>query len=179
MNVRSFTSIGEIYGGGFGNSAVIVGNPTVDINVCDGNSAAVDITGDWKDQNGNVVDENVKVSANTSQWIRIKVAEGEYNTVWQPEHKSGAIGTIGNVFGGGNAAPVHGNTNVYIGTKNSVVFETPKKKPDTTNGGEMNTTVEDRTHIVKGANITGNVYGGGNAADVSGDTNVVIGKEKN
>ena len=179
VNVRSFTSIGEIYGGGFGNSAVIVGNPTVDINVCDGNSAAVDITGDWKDQNGNVVDENVKVSANTSQWIRIKVAEGEYNTVWQPEHKSGAIGTIGNVFGGGNAAPVHGNTNVYIGTKNSVVFETPKKKPDTTNGGEMNTTVEDRTHIVKGANITGNVYGGGNAADVSGDTNVVIGKEKN
>ena len=179
VNVRSFTSIGEIYGGGFGNSAVIVGNPTVDINVCDGNSAAVDITGDWKDQNGNVVDENVKVSANTSQWIRIKVAEGEYNTVWQPEHKSGAIGTIGNVFGGGNAAPVHGNTNVYIGTKNQVVFETPKKKPDTTNGGEMNTTVEDRTHIVKGANITGNVYGGGNAADVSGDTNVVIGKEKN
>ncbi len=179
VNVRSFTSIGEIYGGGFGNSAVIVGNPTVDINVCDGNSAAVDITGDWKDQNGNVVDENVKVSANTSQWIRIKVAEGEYNTVWQPEHKSGDIGTIGNVFGGGNAAPVHGNTNVYIGTKNSVVFETPKKKPDTTNGGEMNTTVEDRTHIVKGANITGNVYGGGNAADVSGDTNVVIGKEKN
>ena len=179
VNVRSFTSIGEIYGGGFGNSAVMVGNPTVDINVCDGNSAAVDITGDWKDQEGNVVDANVKVSANTSQWIRIKVAEGEYNTVWQPEHKSGAIGTIGNVFGGGNAAPVHGNTNVYIGTKNSVVFETPKKKPDTTNGGEMNTTVEDRTHIVKGANITGNVYGGGNAADVTGDTNVVIGKEKN
>ena len=27
--------------------------------------------------------------------------------------------------------------------------------------------------------IAGNVYGGGNAADVSGDTNVVIGKEKN
>ena len=181
VNVRSFTSIGEIYGGGFGNSAVIVGNPTVDINVCDGNSAAVDITGDWKDQEGNVVDANVKVSANTSQWIRIKVAEGEYNTVWQPEHKSGDIGTIGNVFGGGNAAPVHGNTNVYIGTKNSVVFETPKKKPDTTNGGtsEVDTTDEDRTHIVKGANITGNVYGGGNAADVTGDTNVVIGKEKN
>ena len=181
VNVRSFTSIGEIYGGGFGNSAVIVGNPTVDINVCDGNSAAVDITGDWKDQEGNVVDANVKVSANTSQWIRIKVAEGEYNTVWQPEHKSGDIGTIGNVFGGGNAAPVHGNTNVYIGTKNSVVFETPKKKTVTTNGStsEVDTTDEDRTHIVKGANITGNVYGGGNAADVTGDTNVVIGKEKN
>ena len=29
---------------------------------------------------------------------------------------------------------------------------------------------------VKGADIRGNVYGGGNAAEVTGDTNVVIGK---
>ena len=29
-----------------------------------------------------------------------------------------------------------------------------------------------------GANITGNVYGGGNAADVTGKTNVVVGQPK-
>ena len=181
VNVRSFTSIGEIYGGGYGNSAVIVGNPTVDINECLGSHADDAATENFIDQEGHPVVENnqpVKVSENTGKWIHIKVGASEYNTVWQPEHKEGAIGTIGNVFGGGNAAPVEGNTNVYIGTKESVVFATPKKKTVTTNDvtTEVDTTVEDRTHTVKGANITGNVYGGGNAADVSGDTNVVIGK---
>ena len=33
-------------------------------------------------------------------------------------------------------------------------------------------------HEVIGANIVGNVYGGGNAAEVTGDTDVVIGKKK-
>ena len=32
VNVKSFTSIGDIYGGGYGNSAIMVGNPTVNIN---------------------------------------------------------------------------------------------------------------------------------------------------
>ena len=31
---------------------------------------------------------------------------------------------------------------------------------------------------IKGADIRGNVYGGGNAAEVTGDTNVVIGKKQ-
>ena len=177
VNVKSFTSIGEIYGGGYGESALMVGNPTVDINVCEGDNRNVEMQDDPND-----------VSKNTGEWIHIKkgeevednVVKSIYDTVWQPEHKSGAIGTIGNVFGGGNAAPVHGNTNVIIGDKNTVLFVTPKKKTVTTNGvtSEVDTTDQERTHTVIGANITGNVYGGGNAADVSGDTNVVIGKEK-
>ena len=32
--------------------------------------------------------------------------------------------------------------------------------------------------LVKGANIVGNVYGGGNEAEVTGNTNVVIGKQE-
>lgn len=33
-----------------------------------------------------------------------------------PEHTKNKIGAINNVFGGGNAAPVQGNTQVNIGT---------------------------------------------------------------
>jgi len=32
---------------------------------------------------------------------------------------------------------------------------------------------------VEGVNIIGNVYGGGNKADVTGNTNVVVGKQAN
>ena len=49
---------------------------------------------------------------------------------------------LGNIFGGGNAAPVSGNTDVKI---------------------------------IYNSYIRGNVYGGGNAATVSGDTKVVVG----
>ena len=41
--------------------------------------------------------------------------------------------------------------------------------------GNTYTYSEDKT--VLGANITGNVYGGGNEAEVTGDTNVNIGKK--
>jgi hypothetical protein len=40
---------------------------------------------------------------------------------------------------------------------------------------EVATDEADRTHTVKGADIRGNVYGGGNEAEVTGDTNVKIG----
>ena len=76
------------------------------------------------------------------------------------------MGVIGNVFGGGNAAKVNGDTNVNIGTKSTDVFHTP-----------VNATDEERTHHVAGADIRGNVYGGGNNAAVTGNTNVVIGQD--
>ena len=85
-----------------------------------------------------------------------------------PPFTSG-IGGINNVYGGGNAAQVIGDTHVNIGTTTgeSVVFNTPTSIVDD----------DDRTHTVKGANIVGNVYGGGNAAQVTGKTNVQIGKK--
>ena len=85
-----------------------------------------------------------------------------------PEHESGAIGVIGDVFGGGNAADVVGNTTVNIGTKmgESIIFVTPETASEA-----------DRTKTVLGVNIVGNVFGGGNNADVTGETNVIVGKE--
>ena len=123
INIRSFTSIGNVYGGGLGKEAVVTGNPTVNINVSEGANSEVD----WI-YNGSTIDFGGGI------------------TVTLPVHEKGKIGAIGNVFGGGNAAAVIGNTQVNIGTEAS-----------------------------KSADIRGNVYGGGNQAKVTGQTNVVIG----
>jgi hypothetical protein len=62
---------------------------------------------------------------------------------------------------------VIGNTTVNIGTKTEVPFES------------LRTNLGVPTKPVVGADIRGNVYGGGNQADVTGDTNVNIGKKAN
>lgn len=140
INIRSFTSIGNVYGGGLGEDAVVEGNPTININVVKGANNAV---GGWR-YNGETInfDDGSKVTL--------------------PVHEMGKIGAIGNVFGGGNAAAVIGNTQVNIGTETSVDFES--------------LTGAERTKTVEGADIRGNVYGGGNQAKVTGKTNVVIGQ---
>lgn len=143
INIRSFTSIGNVYGGGLGEEAVVKGNPTININVVKGANNAVE---GWS-YNGKTIDF------------------GDGSTVTLPLHETGKIGAIGNVFGGGNAAAVIGNTQVNIGTEDSVVFES------------LTGTEAERTKDVEGADIRGNVYGGGNQAKVTGKTNVVIGKK--
>ena len=121
-----------------------------------------------------------------------RVTETKSIDVYLPPHTAGSIGGINTVFGGGNAAPVEGSTHVSIGTEidNDVVFKSPLTKTVQTEGTdtpnddsddvyeERNTTNEERTHKVKGVDIRGNVFGGGNNAEVTGNTNVVIGKRK-
>ena len=124
INLISFTSIGNVFGGGLGADAVVTGNPTVNINVEKGDNSE----SDWA-YNGQT----------------ITFSDGSKVTL--PIHEKGKIGAIGNVFGGGNAAAVIGNTQVNIGTE-----------------------------VSKSADIRGNVYGGGNQANVTGQTNVVIGQ---
>ena len=80
----------NVYGGGFGSTATITGNPVVTVGVSD-------------------------------------------------SAKRAKIG--GSVFGGGNAAPISGNTTVKV-LYNSSVF--------------------------------GNIYGGGNQGEVDGDTKVIV-----
>ena len=124
VNILSFSSIGRVFGGGLGNKAVMVGSPTVNIN------------------------ENVGAKANNTEWSYLgqTISYTDGSSITLPTRNSGSIGAIGTVFGGGNAAPVIGNTQVNIGT---------------TTGK---------------ADIRGNVYGGGNQAKVTGKTNVVIGQ---
>ena len=78
------------------------------------------------------------------------------------------MGVIGNVFGGGNAADVKGNTSIEIGTGDS------RYNTDSQAKVWFESTFE--TKNVVGADIRGNVYGGGNEAQVTGNTNVVVGK---
>jgi hypothetical protein len=176
VNVKSFTSIGSVYGGGYGNTAVMVGSPTVNISVANGK---------YYNDDKSELGENY-------------TTPGNYPV---PSHAKEKIGAISNVFGGGNAAKVIGNTNVNIGTA-TVVYEvaTPAPTAATFSSGTYfvldgngtpadpykyvsagSTFDADTTYYVEkpvvGVDIRGNVYGGGNQAEVTGSTNVVIGKD--
>ncbi len=178
LNVRSFTSIGDIYGGGLGSTATVTGDTYVNINVSEGRWHE----GDYE----YATDPSVKVND--------KITELNEKGYHAPEFTSG-MGSIHTVFGGGNAAPVTGNTNVNVGTseyEEMVSVATGDHVTDYyTRSGEgteaspytytkaTGTAEEGTTYYqkVKGANITGNVYGGGNNAVVTGDTHVVIGEK--
>ena len=156
VNVKAFTSIGTIFGGGYGSTAVMVGNPIVNINEVAGGREYLGEDGDEKkmdDATGTVIE------------IYKTLSDGTKVTLY-PRYSGGTMGVIGNVFGGGNAAEVEGNPNVNIGTASEVGFESLR----TSDGVPVKP--------VLGADIRGNVYGGGNNAAVTGDTNVVIGKKQ-
>jgi hypothetical protein len=184
VNVRSFTSIGAVYGGGYGTGAKMIASPTVNINESLGTPDTYPTTGDY--------------DANGFKGKTIKFDEGKSteHTVTLPAHTKGKMGAIGDVFGGGNAAEVKGNTNVNIGTSEYEEIVSVATGADVTGyytrSGEgteaspytyteaTGTAVEGTTYYqkVKGADIRGNVYGGGNNAEVTGNTNVNIGRKK-
>lgn len=176
VNVKSFTSIGEVYGGGYGKTAIVKGDTYVNINVCDGKTFDTSEKQTTEVENANTHTGDQLISF--SEFKRTddggfvtdddgnRIVEEKNIHVYLPPYESG-IGNIGNVYGGGNAAKVDGSTHVNIGTVDGdITFETPTADAEA-----------DRKHTVKGANIVGNVYGGGNAAEVTGNTNVTIGKE--
>lgn len=191
VNVKSFTSIGEIYGGGYGETAVVKGDTYININECIGDNTSnettetVKYTGKWINYDVDIVDGQTVTQKNI--------------TLYQPAHTAGAIGTIGNVFGGGNEAEVDGSTNIHIGLLDYVPIvsydPTDVRGYYTRSGagtqanpytygivtGDAAVAAAANTIYYKpvtGVNITGNVYGGGNAAEVTGDTNVLIGTEE-
>ena len=164
VNVRAFTSIGTIYGGGKGEGAKVTGNPTVSINVGMSDGGGYKYDGETKTIDGKDVELY--------------------------PHTKGKIGVIGNVFGGGNAAEVEGNTNVLIGTESYVQINRIIGGETDLSNGEYYTrsgagTENDpyvytkATGIAKentvyytpviGVDIKGNVYGGGNNAGVTGN----------
>lgn len=181
LHLRSFASIGKVFGGGNGEHAIMVGDPTVEINVTKG----------WI--NG--------------QYIGTLEEYSQYKGTPQELSRDGVIDTV---FGGGNEAIVIGNTNVLIGTRLSdtitiksmdqlynTIPETGQTrsnikmvKADDNDVKTITYTVVDQNgdpvagkdpltvHVretVNGATITGNVYGGGNNADVTQSTNIQIG----
>ena len=174
VNVMSFTSIGKVFGGGFGEGAKMVGNPTVNVN---------EIYGRYYNDDSSIVPED----AETPNHYPI------------PSHAKGKMGAIHTVFGGGNAAKVIGNATVNIATAAEVYIvkqvTTGAELPEGcyTRSGAGTTTSPfvytaatgtasaDVTYYEKkevlGVDIRDNVYGGGNNAEVTGNANVNIGKK--
>lgn len=171
LNIHAFTSIGAIYGGGY--RAKMVANPTVDINVAKGSHAATahaagtieDIPTEYKDGDGEIQD-------------------GDPVDLAYPAHEANKIGTIGNVFGGGNLAEIIGNATVNIGTEKKIYFKTEPAHlgesayTQMTSGdyvGLYEVTVEGANiKGVENTDLKGSVYGGGNEANVTGKTQVNI-----
>ena len=201
INVRSFTSIGDIFGGGYGKTATVTGDTHVNINVAEGDFVNQDtdeeLTGNrtisfqqfMRDDKGDFVYEDENKT--------IRRTEPKDINLYLPPHAAGEIGGINNVYGGGNEAVVDGNTQVSIGTEKYVLINTIAAGDDLTGknyytrsgagtaespydyelaSGPASANTEYYA-LVKGANIVGNVYGGGNEANVMGSTNVTIGKQ--
>ena len=140
INIKSFTSIGNVYGGGLGVEAEMVGNPHVNINV------------------GYGAYNNDDIGVYAGDTMQVENIDGATADVILPAHKKGDIGSINTVYGGGNAANVIGDTYVYIGTEAQVHLESTGQYIP-----------------VQGAIIEDNVYGGGNQADVTGSTHIQVG----
>ncbi len=158
VNVRSFTSIGAVYGGGYGTGAKMIASPTVNINESLGTPDNYPTSGDYYNENGFA-----------GRTITLDAGKPTEHTVKLPAHTKGKIGAIGDVFGGGNAAEVKGNTTVNVGTLSENTFVSLDDDPNTTD-------IDESKLPVVGVDIRGNVYGGGNNAEVTGDTHVTIGK---
>ena len=176
INLKSFKYIGTVFGGGEGPGAVLAGNPTVNVNIATG----------W-------VDGQYKGTG-----------EQDANHIYHASPQTLDDGAIGQIFGGGNAAKVIGNTSIHIGDQATVEMESLKalKAKIKANGGTFSSggmdfslsqdensiiyTIHGQSEAsmektiiqtVNGATINGNVYGGGNHADVTGKTNINLGSE--
>ena len=165
VNVKSFTSIGKIFGGGYGAGAKMVGNPYVNINVAKGKFKETVVSEDSR-----IIGSKVMKPGDTGY-----VATEGFEI---PSHAANKIGAIGSVFGGGNAADVIGTPHVYIGTLTGEVISLVTKPIADSEGTDPTDEGWTSYELAKaeGVDIRGDVFGGGNAANVTGDTEVVIGK---
>ena len=202
VNVISATSIGTIYGGGYGATATMVGNPHVNINMTQGT-----IDGKYSYQ-AEKSDPRYNESADGYSYKdasnnKLVLTSTEATASNYP--KALKLGSVGTVFGGGNAAEVKGNTFVCIGTgewlnKNGeremkgttsdistpTIFTYKKPTEDATAKKWTYQTTDENDNTVtvaidgtptpfrNAAQISGSVYGGGNEANVTGSTQVVI-----
>ena len=211
VNVRSFTSIGDIYGGGYGAPAKVVADTHVNINVGDGRYKNGFTYKDGKTVNDYIGEKQItfkeyerKYNSTTGKWdfvydengARKLVSPDPSITITLPSKSlPSKIGAIQNVYGGGNAAEVDGDTYVNIGTNiddapqyTIIDVKTGESVEDFFTKGEdgqynkaSGMAVEGTNYYMEykptGVDIRGNVYGGGNNAEVTGDTHVTIGKE--
>ena len=169
INAKSFTSIGEIFGGGYGASAVVTGDTYVNIN-----EVIVTTTDLPGYQDHSKAAFPLTAGDNVFTYTEGEGVNQTTVTVTAPAraaNDSGSMGVIGSVFGGGNAAKVIGETYVNIGTASTVEMESILYDDD----NDSETPKVKKVLNVQGANVVNNIYGGGNQAEVTGSTHVQIG----
>ena len=169
INAKSFTRIGSIFGGS--HEANVYGNTRVNINTVKGVWATdynnTDATLPVKKEDYSLTDNQLKAKY-TDDIPNIKdvlvVTDQNNNSKKITFKVNDEIGTIGNVFGGGDQGNIIGNAEVNIGTEPTVSINqySGNNISDTTNPD------------VLGAHITGDVFGGCNDADVTENTFVNI-----
>ena len=178
INLRSFKTVGTVFGGGEGAGATLAGNPTINANITTG----------WVDGQYRGHGDNDPYSI--------------YHAAPQTLPDDGVIDTI---FGGGKKAKVIGYTTINLATEPTVEMTSLnaiKAKIQASQTGKFtiggmvfelsddgksikytvlgqNSPALTRTIIqnVNGATVTGNIYGGGNEADVTGKTYINVGRE--
>ena len=181
VNVKSATRIGTVYGGG--DRALVNGNSTVNVNMIKGVWAGKvedvsiprnDITAETTEADIENVIPNIDVTAidKVRKTITFRVKD--------------EIGTIGNVYGGSFQNVLNGNSTVNIGTETGIkvlkrdgsnqILATDGNLLYDNEGKVRSGAVPDSTNVINvlGAHITGNVFGGSNAANVTGNSTVNI-----
>lgn len=163
VNMQGGTVREAIFGGGYGESATVTGNPQV--NVSGGIVGSV-VTNDGTQ----TILGDIYGGGNMAPLIGNPVVTLSNNAnVWS------------RVFGGGNNALVTGKTNVTM--SGGVVGYTEKVgERDVVRGGDIfgggnAATIEGETNVhITNGRIGHNVYGGGNEGNVTGKTNVKVGE---
>jgi len=153
INIISATKIDTIYGGGF--KALMVGNPYINVNMEQGVVKAKyvqDAPSDFTE------DTHTKDDGHGGYTYTVTGYADNNDAVL-------AIGTIGNLFGGGNMANIDGDTHVEIGTGKWITAWDNDGSPVYTVPTENSRNA---------ATITGDVFGGGNNADITGNTFIDI-----
>lgn len=169
----------NIHGGGYGNVTSVSGNVTVTLGDSPANSGGVTVYGNV--YGGSALGD---VNTNSSNTTIVTLNKGTVNgnlfggALGVGADVNGKItvtiagGTVnGNVFGGGDAAAYSPNANF------PVVNMTGGQATNVFGGGMGNTAVvtgNPQVTLSGTAHVTGNVYGGGNAAPVTGSTSVIL-----
>ena len=172
VNVKACTRIENVYGGGW--SAGVNGSTEVNINMIKGSRAGQSFT---------------QALSNPDRVAYLKTIPNIHYTDDSDNNANftidDAIGTIGNVYGGGFKGYVSGNATVNVGTLSQITFDRKATDPEVFLSGidahPQTITVQTEndtkryTATTQGVNITGDVFGGGDNADIQGNTIVNIG----
>ena len=165
VNVKSATRIDNIYGGSF--MAEADADTEVNINMIKGSKAG---------------QQNVSIPQEFSYIPNISnktTPSGGTITCTIND----AIGTIGNVYGGGNMGLVKGNATVNIGASDKIqimarnngkILDENDNELDIEDGKNVTATIKYTDKTPLGAHITGDVFGGGRESNVTGNTFVNI-----